>query len=295
MALVVFGSQKGAPGASLAALTAAAAWPERDDRRVVFLEADPDGGVVAVRYGLGREPGLLSLAAAGRHGIHRGDLWAHTQQLPGGLAVVAAPDRPDQATNALNTAGDSLGVWLAGLPDVTVVADVGRFSPSSPAMGLIGAADLLLMVARPVAEQIQPGAERLKALPVAHAGWCLIGDKPYAPVEIEAVHQIPVLGVIADDPRGAAALETDGNPGRVKRSPMVRTAAALSSSIDSWLYPEPVGSEEPPADLVKTAEEQQQDAGASAGWDQVEDAAGPDDIRLWVTEEVGNVGEEGPS
>ena len=241
MSLIVFGSQKGSPGASLTALAVAAAWPTVPGRRTLFVEADPDGGVVAVRYRLGREPGLLSLAAAGRHGVNRGDLWSHTQEIPGGLPVVAAPDRPDQATAALTTAGATLGPWLQSLPDVDVIADVGRFSPSSPAQTFAASADLIFMVARPTAEQIQPAAERLKALQLRtrSVGWCLIGDKPHSPEEIEKVHDIPVLGVIAHDPRGAAALESGGHPRRVRRSALVRSAATLAASIATWLHPEP--------------------------------------------------------
>lgn len=241
MSLIVFGSQKGSPGATLTALAVAAAWPTTPGRRKLFLEADPDGGVIAVRYRLGREPGLLSLAAAGRHGINRGDLWSHTQEIPGGLPVVVAPDRPDQATAALTTSGATLGPWLQSLPDVDVIADVGRFSPSSPAQTFAATADLVVMVARPNAEQIQPGAERLKALQMRtpNVGWCLIGSKPYSAEEIEAVHGIQVLGSIADDPRGANALETGASPVRVRRSALVRSAATFAASLAQWLHPEP--------------------------------------------------------
>ena len=58
MALICFASQKGSPGATLSALTVAAAWPNLAGRRKLLVEADPDGGVLAVSYRLGREPGL---------------------------------------------------------------------------------------------------------------------------------------------------------------------------------------------------------------------------------------------
>ena len=241
MSLIVFGSQKGSPGASLAALAVAGAWPQREGRRTVLLEADPDGGVLAVRYGLGREPGLLSLAASARHGVTRGDLWTHTQQIPGGLPVIVAPDRPDQATAALNTAGATLGPWLANLPDVDVIADVGRLGPSSPALTFTTAADIVLMVARPTSEQLMPAAERVKALRLHNesTGWCLIGSKPHSPEEIEKVYEVPVVGVIADDTRGATALEHGGSPKRLRRSALVRSARELARSIDTWLHPDP--------------------------------------------------------
>ena len=238
MSLVVFGSQKGSPGASLTALAVAAAWPTRVGRRTLLLEADPDGGVLAVRYGLGREPGLLSLAASGRHGVTRGDPWSHTQQIPGGLAVVIGPDGPDQATAALNTAGATLDSWLRDLSGVDVIADVGRLSSHSPALAFAAAADIVLMVARPCAEQIQPAAERVRSLRVANesTGWCLIGSRPHPAAEVERVHEVPVVGVIADDARGAKALETGGNPNRIRRSALVRSAADVALRLDRWLH-----------------------------------------------------------
>lgn len=239
MTLTVFASKKGSPGATLAALSVAAALPTAPGRRKLFVEADADGGVIAIRYQLGREPGLMSLAAAGRHGINRGDLWEHTQQIPGGLAVVVGPDRPEQATAALQTSGATLGPWLQSLPDVDVIADVGRLSPSSPAMAFASAADLVLMVARPTAEQIQPAAAQLQQISqrTPNVGWCLIGSKPYSPEEIEAVHGFSVVGTIADDPRGAKALETGAHPSRARRSALVRSATTFAASLASWLHP----------------------------------------------------------
>ena len=185
---------------------------------------------------------------------------ATPRRSPVGLPVVVAPDRPDQATAALTTAGASLGPWLQSLPDVAVVADVGRLSPLSPAQAFAAAADLVLMVARPTAEQIQPAAERLKALEMytPNVGWCLIGSKPYSPEEIEAVHGIRVLGVVADDPRGATALETGGNPVRVRRSALVRSASTLAAAIAAWLHPEPahpVAASEPQSPKVASDED----------------------------------------
>lgn len=53
MALVCFVSQKGSPGTTTTALAVAAAWLTPDGRRKLFVEADPFGGVLALRYQLG--------------------------------------------------------------------------------------------------------------------------------------------------------------------------------------------------------------------------------------------------
>lgn len=252
MALVGLVSQKGAPGTTLSALALAASWPTQPGRRKLLLEADADGGVLAVRYSLARDPGLLSLAAAGRHGLDRNDIWSHTQTLPGGLEVIAAPDRPEQATAAVLTAGRAMGEWLASVGDLDVIADFGRLGPSAPATELASAADVLMMVARPTAEQIQPAAERLQVLKAltSNVGWCLIGDQPYSAEEIERVHQLPVLGIVAFDKRGAAALEGHASPRALRRSQLMRSASSLASRLNNWLNPDTdhtsLDDEEPP-------------------------------------------------
>ena len=60
MKVVALASVRGAPGVTTTSLLLASTF---EDAPVV--EADLDGGVLAVRYGLGREPGLTTLAAAG--------------------------------------------------------------------------------------------------------------------------------------------------------------------------------------------------------------------------------------
>ena len=281
MALICFASQKGSPGATMSALAVAAAWPNLAGRVKLLVEADPDGGVLAVRYGLGREPGLLSLVGAGRQGMSRDGLWAHTQRLPGGLPVVVAPDRPEQTTAALNASGSALGEWLQTLDDVDVIADVGRIGVSSPAVPFATSADLLLMVARPTADQIQPAAERLGTLSrsTRRVGWCLIGTKPYSPEEIEDVHGIKVVGTLADDPKGAATLETGTDQRRWLRSPLVRSAVSLADALAEWLHPD--------AELVDESGSSEPDAGA-------DEPDGTGNVPRDGDEPVANVAPEAP-
>ena len=122
--LICFTSQKGAPGATLTALTVAASWPGEDTERRVFLEADRAGGAVALRYGIGTDPGLLTLATSIRSD-NSADIWSHAQQLPGGLPGILAPDAPQQVSATLAAANRSLGRWLEER-HVSVLADVGR-------------------------------------------------------------------------------------------------------------------------------------------------------------------------
>ena len=239
MSLIVFTSFKGSPGTTLTALAAAAAWPTVDERRKLFLEADPDGGSIAINYQLGTKPGLISLAAAARKGLARDDLWDHAQELPGGLPVVLAPDGPEQATGVLRTSARELGEWLQQLPDVDVIADIGRLSLGSPAVELAAGADAVLVVVRPVADQLRPAAQRMNSLAqiCPRLGWVLIGNEPYSETEVASAYNFPVVAVIDDDKRAAKALEDGVSPNKVRRSNMVRSVSTMTSMLHTWLHP----------------------------------------------------------
>jgi len=234
MALICFVSQKGSPGTTASSLAVAASWPLVGARRKLLVEADSFGGVLALRYQLGIEPGLVTLAAAARGGVDGDEVWEHAQLLPGGLPAVVGPDRPDQASAVLSAAGAELGRYLAELNQVDVIVDLGRIGANSDVLELIARADLVLMVARPVVEQLQPAAQRLKSFDLAtdRLGWVLIGDRPHDPIEVESAFGVRVAGVIANDPRGAAALENGASPGRLRRSALVRSASALARDLE---------------------------------------------------------------
>src|SRR3546814_7331924 len=85
-------SVKHAPGATTAAVAIATA----SATDAVVVECDPAGGDIAARGHLAVEPGLVSLAAAGRHPTSHLDLLGHSQHLPTGVPVVVAPTAPDQ-------------------------------------------------------------------------------------------------------------------------------------------------------------------------------------------------------
>jgi hypothetical protein len=237
--LVCFASFKGSPGTTLTALATAAAWPSPPDRRKLLLEADADGGTLAIRYRLPTKPGLLSLAAAARHGLAPEQVWDHAQLLPGGLPVVLGPEGPEQATEVLRSNGRDLGQWLRSLQGVDVIADVGRLSLGSAAFELARSADAVLGVARPEATQLQPAAQRMLALgPYGpRVGWVLIGEKPYSAQAVTDAFGLPVVHVVADDRRGARLLESGSNPAKLRRSTLVRSVTGLAESLAAWLHP----------------------------------------------------------
>src|SRR5918994_1059606 len=80
MAYVAFASAKASPGVTTAIAALAATWPA--ERDLVVAELDPAGGDLVVRFDLAAEPGLVSLAAAGRRQLDRSTFVDHTQPLP---------------------------------------------------------------------------------------------------------------------------------------------------------------------------------------------------------------------
>lgn len=240
MTLVVFGSHRGAPGATTTGLLAAALWPTPPGMTKAFVEADPAGGVLALRFGLGVDPGLTSMAAAARHGAHRGALVDHCQELPGGLGVVCAPATGDVTARVLDTSAASMGEWLSGLGDTDVIADVGRFGSGTAAAGLIAAADVVVFVARPVPDQLHPGAAELTRLRTLglKVGWCLIGDRPYGPGDVEDSYGFPVFGVVDVDDRAAAMVWSQAPARKIVRTGLARSTRDLVGHLHGWLHPE---------------------------------------------------------
>src|SRR5436305_6058470 len=86
--LVVVGSVKDAPGVTTLAVGLVAGWPQPG---AVLVEADPDGGDLAARFGHHPDPGLMSFAAAARSGAGGPSLRGHVQRLRLDIDVVLAP------------------------------------------------------------------------------------------------------------------------------------------------------------------------------------------------------------
>ncbi|MEZ5265164.1 MAG: hypothetical protein R2755_26070 [Acidimicrobiales bacterium] len=117
------------------------------------------------------------------------------------MAAIVAPERADRASSVLATSGKALASWLSPLPGVDVIVDCGRLSPASPALPFAHHADVVFMVSRPAAEQIQPAAERALALQGAgrQAAWVLIGEHPHSAADVAEATGIRVAAVLPDD------------------------------------------------------------------------------------------------
>ena len=130
--------------------------------RPLLVDADPAGGDWLLRPGVAPEPGLSSLAMVGRRGLRAEELSEHVQHLGPRLRVLVAPAAARQATAALQLVAEQLSAALSGLD---AVIDCGSLFDGSPAMPLLKASDLVVLVGRPTADamvHLAPWVEELR-------------------------------------------------------------------------------------------------------------------------------------
>ncbi len=195
------------------------------------MEADPDGGVLAARCGLGIKPGLIELCGRARVALTDDDVWSFAQELPGGVPVLVGHPGAEPCHAALRSAGGRLADYLAAMPERDAIVDVGRLRPGSPAMAIAAHADVLLVVVRPTVEEIGAISHRVGALRDAGVALVLIGDRPYPAGEVAAAVELPVVGTIAFDARGAHALASGAGRRALARTPIVRSVGALAERL----------------------------------------------------------------
>ena len=207
--LVALASLKGSPGVTSLGVALTAAWP--GDVQRVFVECDPAGGDIAARYSLPLSPGLIGLAAATRQGNDLGVLWRHTQTLPDGTPVVVGPLRGDQARTALTTlvgsrsdtptdaTQPSLFATAAQAHDSIVVADCGRLDPATAALPIVKAANALLLLLRPRADELSHLAAQLNDISAVaeRVGLVLVGTG-YSATEVAAELEVPIFATVPE-------------------------------------------------------------------------------------------------
>lgn len=165
MGVAAFFSAKGSPGATTTALLAAALWP----RPAVLVDADPDGGDVALRLpseagtpvDAGR--GLLTLLPLARRQLAPSVVREHAQTLLGGVEVVAGLAGPEQS-GAVGPLWATLATAFRDVPDADVLVDLGRLHSQSAHATLAREADAVVCVLRLTVASVIHSRERLRAL-----------------------------------------------------------------------------------------------------------------------------------
>jgi len=226
MTTISISSVRGAPGVTTTSLLLASALEGG-----VLVEADLNGGVVAVRYQLGREPGLTTLAAANPRDS---DGWREHAQDAGGVPVIVGPDAPEATESLWRTAGER----LAGIVDRIepwVVIDAGRIHRPT---ALVSAADLVVVLVRPVGEHLVGLTHAIRSSRLQASGKgaiAVVGEGPYRVNEIQEAFDCPVIAHLPHDP-GAADQLFEGRGGRsLNRSRLARAVASLSDDLHAIL------------------------------------------------------------
>lgn len=225
MAVIVLTSAAGSPGVTTTALGLALAWP----RHVLLADCDrTPAQAVQAGYLRGMDHGgrgLGALAQLHREGAHLApELWR--QSLP--LIQFGTIQR--RLLPGFLTAGSSRlfeHIWsplaeafeLLDEQGADVIVDAGRISVSGLPVGLLNAADAVLMCVRSSLRSLAAARihlvmleEQLAALPARHpAALAVIGPgRPYSSQEIAAQFQLPVWLEQPWD-RAAASVLSEGD------------------------------------------------------------------------------------
>ena len=230
-------SAKGSPGVTTAAVGLAARWPSAG---AVVLEADPAGGDLAARFNRHFDPGLSAMALdsrAGNAGLEPGR-WL--QQLPCGGNAVLAPPGPAVAASLVEL-GPRTSQVLAALAAQhrVVLVDAGRWQPDSAAEAVVSAADVLLILARPMLDDLRQLEVRLPALRALSGDVRLLlrGNDGWPPDEVAASLGVPVVGTLPTDHDGASVLSGRSVPRRGwastawTRLPLLRACRSLVAAL----------------------------------------------------------------
>ncbi|MFI9509041.1 hypothetical protein [Nocardia sp. NPDC052566] len=226
-------------GVTTTAVALAAGWPGPETP--IVLEADPSGGWLAGLAGGHPSLGLASLATAATHtstpsGAEQ--LAAHTQLLPIGVPVLAAPSGTDHIRTVLTSPMAPPARTRRHQPhEVVVIADTGKADPVSAVMPILSGADVLVVLVR--ADLADAGLARQRLHEIAE--WCprravvLIGA--HTDEEFAASLAVPILGRLPLDSRGAAAI-LGGTRLSHRRGTLPGAARAVATALCTHLRPD---------------------------------------------------------
>lgn len=219
---------KGSPGATTLALTLARHLAMKEE--TVLVDADPDGGDLAALLGLSVSPGLVSLAAAGRHHFSPDELPFHLQSTFPALDVLAAPSSPEQATSSLRSLGTPFAETLVASNSV---ADVGRWRPGSDARDLVHEAQTTLLVIHPTLVGVSHARFMLEDLSrlCHHVVVVCRGNRPYDTEAVASALGCDSVFAIPVDRAGAAMASSGTSERWVQRSPLGRAVCALLDAL----------------------------------------------------------------
>lgn len=264
-------ADKGSPGVTTLATVLGVVWPAE---RVV-LEADCSGADLPFRVRhadgdrlLDPQPSVLALAADARGALPTGGLLNYAQPTTLGVPVIAgalSAEAYGPMARLWSRVAEAAGSWTG-----TAVADLGRLQPGDPALPVAKASTAVLLLARADLAGLYRLRDRVAELagsvgdpsrdrsPVAVVVRTRAGSEGRAAVG--AVRQvlaaagspIPILGVLTEDPAGAAGLDAGELSRRLLGSELIRSGRVLAEKALAW-WPQLLGvpGRSDPADQVE--------------------------------------------
>lgn len=229
--IVALSSVGGAPGVSSWCALLAAAWPANDRDRVV-LEANLDGGVFGARYGLGVDPGVVSLIAGLRRSRDgRVDLAEHARLLAPSVWLVPGPESAEQAMKVWSGSTADVADCAAADPGVWLV-DLGRGGSRSEDGDFFRSAALTIVVARAESEHLVQVPSRVAELRTSceRVGVLVVGKPGHRTDELGVFFgsdETWVVGATSDLVAMTAAVLSGG---RARRSWLWRSAVDVAAS-----------------------------------------------------------------
>ncbi|GAA2456043.1 hypothetical protein GCM10010191_89210 [Actinomadura vinacea] len=220
MALYCVISAGGAPGATTTALGLALTWPGK----VLLAECDPAGrrvlsGFMADRLKGPAGPGLLGLAMAVQANPNGAAAALEEYTLPltqdGEARLLHGIHDPRQVRQLARLWRPLADTFMA--QDGDVIADLGRVGGAETPVGLLEAADVVVMVLRPTLGQVDAALPRLEVLREvvgegAQIRLCLIDDGAYSAAEVQRVLGHPITAELPCSPPDARVLSDGAAP-----------------------------------------------------------------------------------
>lgn len=239
MALICVVSAAGSPGVTSTVLGMALCWP----RPVLLVEADPTAGsaILAGRFrGLHSHPGLIDLVMAHRSGVLAEALPRVLMEVPGTPVSILTGSRSHaQAAGLVRIWEPLLGVLNSiATAGQDVLIDAGQLGLEGSPTPLIAQSDLTVLVVRSNLRSLASAKSWAETLTAEEAPGhavqaLLVGEhRPYRAAEVAKTLGVPVLGVVAWDPRRAAVF-ADGED---KPLPRLGGPSAADRAFEASAY-----------------------------------------------------------
>lgn len=212
MSLTVVASAKGSPGSTTVAACLAAELARRSGSLypgACLVDADPDGGDLALALGLEAAPSVGTLALAGRHGFNEAVLVSHAQRsvvIPGVAVVAGVAGRAQRS--AVEWVARPLGE-VARRASLPVVADAGRVGALESTRALYSLSDHVIVVCGARTASIVHTRSALVALKSEGFSPVVVVIEPVhdAIEEIAAALGQPVIGTFPIVMAGSTSIE----------------------------------------------------------------------------------------